>query len=84
MQYKGKDEKHVAWVQTAKDLFLALRDFCKRHHTTGPQWNAKGGDVGGAASAGARNGGDEAGTRVTARWCKHLRFCMIVSGSAVG
>lgn len=62
MQYKGKDDKHVAWVAAAKDVFTALRDYCKKHHTTGPQWNAKGGDVaqfgGGAApAAGARAGG---------------------------
>lgn len=62
MQYKGKDDKHVAWVAAAKELFLGLRDYCKKHHTTGPQWNAKGVDLahfmGGGAAPAAAAGAD--------------------------
>ena len=47
---------HVAWVSALKRLVsVATRDYAKEHHTTGPAWNPKGGDVrsfkpGGAAA----------------------------------
>ena len=37
---------HVAWVSALKRLVsVATRDYAKEHHTTGPAWNPKGGDV---------------------------------------
>jgi len=37
---------HVAWVSALKRLVAtATRDYAKEHHTTGPAWNPKGGDV---------------------------------------
>jgi adenylyl cyclase-associated protein len=45
MQYRGKDDKQVAWVGALKELFASLRAFVKAHHATGPAWNARGADV---------------------------------------
>ena len=53
-------EPHVAYVKSLKDLSTALRDYVKAHHTTGPCWNPKGGDLktfkaGGGAPAGGKS-----------------------------
>ena len=44
-QYRGKDDRHVAWVTALKDLFTGLRGYVKQHHAAGPAWNARGVDV---------------------------------------
>jgi len=42
MQYRGKDEKHVAWVAALKALFVALRGYLKAHHASAASWNKAG------------------------------------------
>lgn len=56
-EQKGKDEKQITWVGHFNGFLRALSDYVKAHHTTGPAWNAKGGDAasfsGSAPSGGA-------------------------------
>ena len=46
MQYRASAPEHVEWVKAVKDLVdTSLKQYVKEHHTTGPAWNPKGGDV---------------------------------------
>jgi adenylyl cyclase-associated protein len=61
MEFRGKDDKQVAWAAALKALFTALRAYVKAHHAAGPAWNARGGDAadfkaGAAAPAGVSGG----------------------------
>ena len=43
---QGLRPEHVEWVKAVKDLVdTSLKQYVKEHHTTGPAWNPKGGDV---------------------------------------
>jgi len=43
--FKGKDETQVNWVNSFKNFLKELQDYVKAHHTTGLEWNSKGGDA---------------------------------------
>ena len=54
VEFKGKDQKHIDWVNAWKDFLTDLADYIKRNHTTGVTWNPNGGvasAAGGAAPA---------------------------------
>ena len=55
VEYKGKDQNHVDWVNSWKAFLTDLADYVKRNHTTGVTWNPKGSDfpAGGAKAAAA-------------------------------
>ena len=42
MEFRNSEPQHVTWVKSLKDLFMALTDYVKQHHLTGPSWNAQG------------------------------------------
>ncbi|KAI5781415.1 adenylate cyclase associated N terminal-domain-containing protein [Geopyxis carbonaria] len=44
-EYKGKDQKHVDWVNSYYNLLAALEAYVKKHHIMGITWNAKGVDA---------------------------------------
>jgi adenylyl cyclase-associated protein len=49
VQYKGKDEKQIAWVDALKGLLQGLVAYIKDHHLAGVAYNnAKGGQLGDA------------------------------------
>ena len=52
-EQKGKDEKQVEWVGHFNGFLRALADYVKAHHTTGPSWNAKGGEASAFAGSAA-------------------------------
>eukprot|EP00213_Chloropicon_mariensis_P002918 CAMPEP_0197477760 /NCGR_PEP_ID=MMETSP1309-20131121/20464_1 /TAXON_ID=464262 /ORGANISM="Genus nov. species nov., Strain RCC998" /LENGTH=478 /DNA_ID=CAMNT_0043018883 /DNA_START=95 /DNA_END=1531 /DNA_ORIENTATION=- len=58
MQYRGKDQNQVDWVNSLKDIMHTLAAYVKEHHPTGPSWNAGGQDVKNfsGSSAGATGG----------------------------
>ncbi|KAK9321421.1 adenylate cyclase associated N terminal-domain-containing protein [Lipomyces orientalis] len=43
--YKDIDRKHVEWAQSFLKVLTGLQVYVKKHHTTGPTWNAKGEEV---------------------------------------
>jgi hypothetical protein len=43
MEYKGKDEVHVAFAKDFKTFLTELQKYIKAHHATGLSWNASGG-----------------------------------------
>ena len=43
MEFKGKDETHVAFAKEFKTFLLELQKYVKAHHATGLSWNPKGG-----------------------------------------
>jgi adenylyl cyclase-associated protein len=55
VEFKGKEQSHLDWVNGFKALLEGLQQFVKQHHTTGLVWNARGGDAS-AAAAGAGAG----------------------------
>mmetsp|Transcript_26758 Transcript_26758/g.65927 ORF Transcript_26758/g.65927 Transcript_26758/m.65927 type:complete len:328 (+) Transcript_26758:3-986(+) len=52
MEWKGKDENHVAFAKAFRTLLLELQKYVKQHHTTGLVWNPSGGTDYSAAAAG--------------------------------
>eukprot|EP00298_Acanthocystis_sp_HF-20_P008041 c17434_g1_i1.p1 GENE.c17434_g1_i1~~c17434_g1_i1.p1 ORF type:complete len:487 (+),score=209.47 c17434_g1_i1:66-1526(+) len=44
-EFKGKDDKHVEFVNKFKDLFNELGEYVKEHHKTGLTWNPNGRDA---------------------------------------
>jgi len=45
MEFKGKDEKHIAFCDASKNLFGGLVGYVKAHHRAGLKWNPSGGDA---------------------------------------
>jgi len=45
MEFKGKDEKQIAFCDASKGLFGGLVDYVKTHHRAGLKWNPNGGDA---------------------------------------
>jgi adenylyl cyclase-associated protein len=43
MEYKGKDEVHVAFAKDFKAFLSELQKYIRAHHATGLSWNANGG-----------------------------------------
>jgi len=43
--YKGKEQVHVDWVAAYNNFLKELQAYIKQYHTTGLEWNAKGGDA---------------------------------------
>lgn len=39
VQYKGKDDRHIAFCNTQKAIVTGLMDYIKEYHTTGVRWN---------------------------------------------
>jgi len=45
-EFKGtSNQNQVDWANTFNSFLKELQDFIKKHHTTGLQWNSKGGDA---------------------------------------
>lgn len=49
--YKGKEQVHVDWVNSFNGFLKDLQAFVKQYHTTGLEWNAKGGDASNASAS---------------------------------
>lgn len=41
-EFKEVDKSHVEWVQSFTKALTGLEAYVKKHHTTGPAWNAQG------------------------------------------
>ncbi|TGZ82887.1 hypothetical protein EX30DRAFT_316737 [Ascodesmis nigricans] len=44
-EYKGKDQKHVDWVNSYTSLLQALQEYVSKHYKMGVVWNANGIDA---------------------------------------
>lgn len=44
-EYKGKDEKHIAFCNTLKSVIIELSAYVKEYHLSGLAWNANGTSV---------------------------------------
>jgi len=55
-EFKGKDQTQVEWVQAFNGFLKDLQNWIKKFHTTGLEWNPRGGDAPKPSSAASSGG----------------------------
>jgi len=55
--FKGKEQSHVDWVAGFNGFLKELQVFIKKNHTTGLEWNPRGGDASSAQVSSSSSGG---------------------------
>jgi adenylyl cyclase-associated protein len=57
VEFKGKEQKQIDWVNGFKALIEGLHDYVRKNHTTGLVWNPKGCNASEVAASGAASSG---------------------------